>query len=133
MLPGSFNSAQSLQAFARLQLELSSTAAQPGESADGPTVVEVLAPYPRYAADYYGPCAGLQATKTAVKIVRELYGMTPVATFGPKQLAAVREAFVRKGWSRPYINSQIGTIIRVFKWAVAEELAPAGVSQALKA
>ena len=128
LLPGSFNSAESLQAFARLQLELSSTAAQPVESPDGPTVVEVLAPYLRHASDYYGPCAGLEATKTAVKIVRELYGMTPVATFGPKKLAAVREAFSQKGWSRPYINSQIGKIIRAFKWAVAEELAPAGVS-----
>ena len=133
LLPGSFNSAESLQAFAHLQLELSSSAAQPVESPDGPTVVEVLAPYLRYASDYYGPCAGLEAAKTAVKIVRELYGMTPVATFGPKKLAAVREAFVRKGWSRPYINSQIGKLIRAFKWAVAEELAPATVYQALKA
>ena len=71
--------------------------------------------YLRHASDYYGPCAGLEATKTAVKIVRELYGMTPVATFGPKKLAAVREAFSQKGWSRPYINSQIGKIIRAFK------------------
>ena len=133
LLPGAFNSAESLQAFARLQLELSSSAEKPVESLDGPTVVEVLAPYLRHASDYYGPCAGLEATKTAVKTVRELYGMTPVALFGPKKLAAVREAYFRKGWSRPYINSQIGKIIRAFKWAVSEELAPATVYQALKA
>lgn len=132
LLPGAFESPESVQAFARLQLELSSSAEKPQDSPDGPTVVEVLAPYLRFAEGYYGPCAGLEATKAGVKVVRELYGMTPVAEFGPKKLAAVREAFIRKGWSRPYINSQIGKLIRAFKWAVAEELAPAGVYQSLK-
>jgi SNF2-related domain len=31
-------------------------------------------------------CAGLQANMAGVKIVRELYGMTPVAEFGPKKI-----------------------------------------------
>jgi len=74
----------------------------------------------------------LEHVKVAVKSVRELYGMDPVAEFGPKKLAAVRESFVRREWSRPYINSQVGRIIRAFKWAAAEELAPASIHQALK-
>lgn len=99
LLPGEFNSPESLQAFARQQLELSSGITL-AVSPNGPSVVEVFSPYIRFAEGYYGPCAGLQATKAGVKIVRELYGMTPVAEFGPKKLAAVREAFIRKGWSR---------------------------------
>ncbi len=132
MLPGLFNSPESLQAFAKLQLELASSPSMPTPSATGPTVVEVFAPYLRYAEGYYGPCTGLQHVKVAAKIVRELYGMEPVAEFGPKKLAAVREAFIRKGWSRPYVNSQVGRLIRAFKWAAAEELALASVYQALK-
>ena len=104
----------------------------PVASPSGLTIVEVLAPYLRFAEGYYGPCAGFEATKAGVKVIRELYGMTPVAEFGPKKLAVVRESFIRKGWCRPYINSQIGKLTCAFKWAFAEELVPASVNQALK-
>ena len=129
MLPGVRDSPESLQAFARLQLELAGTPM----TATGPTVVEVLAPYLRHATTYYGPCAELEAIKTAMKSVRELYGADAVAEFGPKKLAAIRESFVRRGWSRSYCNRQVAKIIRAMKWAVGEELAPASVYQALKA
>ena len=42
MLPGPFNSPESLQAFARLQLELASSPDMPARAANGPAVVEVL-------------------------------------------------------------------------------------------
>lgn len=94
----------------------------------------MLAPYLRHAAGYYGAKSGeLSLIKTALKTVRELFGLTPVAEFGPKKLSAVREAFVQKGWSRGYVNRQIGSVTRAFKWAVAEELAPWTVYQAMKA
>ncbi len=133
MLPGGFNSPESLQAFARFQLELASSPEKPAPSLNGPTVVEVLAPYLRYAAEYHGPGSEWKAIKSALKTVRELYGADAVADFGPKKLAACREAFVRMGWSRPYINRQTQKIVRAFKWGVAEELAPANVLQALRA
>ena len=133
MLPGGFNSPESLQAFARFQLELASSPEKPAPSLNGPTVVEVLAPYLRYAAEYHGPGSEWKAIKSALKTVRELYGADAVADFGPKKLAACREAFVRMGWSRPYINRQTQKIVRAFKWGVAEELAPANVLQPLRA
>ena len=58
--------------------------------------------------------------------------MEPISGFGPRKLAAVREAFVRKGWARTYCNRQIGKIVRVFKWAASEELIPVSLHQALK-
>lgn len=130
LLPGAFNCLESLQAFARLQLELSSSAEKPQDSPDGPTVVEVLAPYLRFAEGYYGPCAGLEATNAGVKVVRELYApgrRVRAEEFGRRPGSIHPKGF----WSRPYINSQIGKLIRALKWAVAEELAPAGVYQAL--
>jgi integrase len=38
-----------------------------------------------------------------------------------------------RGWARKHINTAIGCIKRVFKWAVAEELVPAAVFQGLQA
>ena len=115
LLPGLFNSPESLEAFARLQLELASSPEKPVPSLNGPTVVEVLAPYLRHAAEYYGPGSEIGMIKAALKIVRQHYGADPIAEFGPKKLAAVREAFLRESfevvgpggkrirkWSRPY-------------------------------
>lgn len=133
MLPGAFDSPESLQAFARLQLEVASSPAMPKPSANGPTLVEVLSPYLRFAGEYYGESAELEAIKSALKTARELYGSESVADFGPRRLASVREAFVQKGWARQYCNRQVAKIIRAMKWAVAEELVPAAIYQALKA
>ena len=133
LLPGAFNSPESLQAFARLQLELAVAPTATPRIAHGPTVAEVLAPYIRHAATYYESGSELEAIKSALKAVRELYGFTPAVEFGPLALAAVREAFVRKGWSRPYCNRQTQKVVRAFRWAVAGELLPATVHHALKA
>lgn len=67
----------------------------------------------------------------AVRPLRELFGATLVADFGPKSLLLVRQAFVDRGFVRRSINRHIGRIRRVFAWAVAEELIPAAVSHAL--
>jgi len=40
-----------------------------------------------------------------VKIVRQYY----VDDFGPRKLAAVRQAFIEKGWARTYVNRQSTT------------------------
>lgn len=132
LLPGAFNSTESLQAFARLQLEIATAPELPARTSAGPTLVEILLPYLRHAEPYYGPGSELKAIKSALKTARELYGREPIAEFGPKRLAAVREAFIRKGWARQYVNRQVGKIIRAVKWAVSEEVAPAAVYQALK-
>jgi len=132
LLPGPFGSPGSLQAFARLQLEIASSPETLAGAANGLSVVEILAPYLRHAAAYYGRGSELGMIKDALKVVRELYGAEPVAGFGPKRLAAVREAFVRKGWSRTYVNRQVGKIVRAFKWAASEELIPATMHAALK-
>ena len=132
MLPGEFNSPESLEAFARFQLELASSPEKTLPSLNGTTVVEILAAYVRHAEGYYGPGSEVKMIKDALKIVRQLYGCEPVAKFGPKRLAAVREAFIRKGWSRGYINRQVGKIVRCFKWAAAEEMIPVAIYHGLK-
>jgi len=132
ILPGKFGSEESRQAFARLQLELATAPATVARITGGPTVAEILLPYLKHAADYYGDTSERDTIKDALRVVREVYGHSPATEFGPKALAAVREAMIRKGWSRTYINRQVGRVTRAFKWAAAEELIPAGMYQALK-
>ena len=48
-------------------------------------------------------------------------------SFGPKLLKAVRQRMVDAGLCRTTINTGIGRIRRMFRWAVAEELVPATV------
>lgn len=146
LLPGPFNSPESLEAFGKLQLELASSPEMPAQGLEGPTVIEVLAAYRRHAEAYYGHGSELSMINDALKTVRQLYGTDPIANFGPRKLAAVRESFLRrtyealaedgskihKTWSRSYVNRQIGKIVSAFKWAAAEELIPVSLYHGLK-
>jgi integrase len=67
----------------------------------------------------------------AVGPLNVLYGDTKADEFGPLKLKAVREHLVTQGLCRTETNKRIGRIKRVFKWAVSEELASAGVHEAL--
>ena len=69
----------------------------------------------------------------ALKVVRQGFGRTPAAEFGPKRLRAVQQAMIELGWSRSTINAQVDRVRRMFKWAVAEELVPGDVYHALRA
>ena len=44
--------------------------------------------------------------------------------FGPLALQVVRDRMVKEGWSRTYINAQVGRLKRCFKWAGSRELIP---------
>jgi integrase len=52
--------------------------------------------------------------------------------FGLVGFKAVQKMMVDAGLCRSGINRQISRIIRLFKWAVSEELIPPGVHQALR-
>jgi hypothetical protein len=97
----------------------------------------VLLAFLDHAERYYrGPDGKLtkevDEVKRAIRPVRELYGHDPAAGFGPKGLAAVRQAMVGAGWCRSLVNRRIDRVKRAFKWAAAEELVPVTTYQALK-
>ena len=71
--------------------------------------------------------------RAALRPLRQLYGSTWAGDFGPKKLKAVRQHLVDIGLSRGVINTRVGRIKRLFKWAVAEELAPPSVYHGLQA
>jgi integrase len=104
-------------------------------ASDGITVVEICARYYKFAKDYYqrnGNCTREAPNiRLALRFLREWYGKTPAAEFGPLALKTLRQRMIDANHSRSYVNAQTSRIKRMFKWAVAEELLPAAVSQAL--
>lgn len=103
----------------------------------GITVVELIERYWRFAQAYYvkngRPTGELKWVHDSMRPLKKLYGHTPAVEFGPLALKAVRQAIVESDVSRRVVNGRVDRIRRAFKWAVAQELVPASVHQALTA
>ncbi len=102
------------------------------------TVKELLARYWVHARGYYRDAGGrpttqLHVLRSALKPLRELYGESRAAEFGPLALKAVRQRMIDLGWSRTTVNQSISRIKQVFRWAVENELLPGGVYHAVQA
>lgn len=112
-------------------------AASPVSSAAA-TVSTIMVAYLQWARTYYraddGDGKEYVNLTHALRPVRDLYGSFPAAEFGPLALKAVREHMIGvQGLCRTEINKRIGRVRRMFKWAVAQELIPAGVMESLRA
>jgi integrase len=98
------------------------------------TMAELLVRYMAYAKGYYlPPSRELEGITLALRPLKEQYGHTLAADFGPLALRAVRERWVRAGLARKHINARVGKIRRLFKFAVSHELVPPGVLDGLRA
>ncbi len=101
------------------------------------TVNELLLAYLRFAKSYYRKgertSPEYDNIKLALRTFRQLYGHTAARNFGPLALKAVRQAMIDAGLCRNHINQRVGRIVRVFKWAVENELVPPSVHHGLKA
>jgi len=103
---------------------------QPVSANDNPTVTEVIYRYLIHAQEYYRhtvdgvrvPTGELAPRKLALTVLKELYGRTPAAAFGPLALEAVRAEMIRRGWHRKSINVHVSRIKHLFKWASAKQL-----------
>lgn len=65
--------------------------------------------------------------------LKELYGRTPASEFSPLKLKAVRERMIDSDLARSTINQRVGRIVRLFKWAVENEMVSPEVHHGLKA
>ncbi|VTT98771.1 catalytic phage domain protein : Integrase, catalytic core, phage domain protein OS=Rhodopirellula sallentina SM41 GN=RSSM_06627 PE=4 SV=1: Phage_integrase [Gemmataceae bacterium] len=138
LLPGPFGSTESLAAKARLELELATSPVPAQVDPKTLTVAEVLIAYLDFAEQHYRdpqgqPTDEVRHLKATIRYVRELYGDALATEFGPLALKAVRQKFVEQEWCRKTVNARVERIRRIFKWAVAEELIPPSVYQALAA
>ena len=71
--------------------------------------------------------------RLALKPLKQLYGHTLAAEFGPLALKAVRQACVDAGLCRAEINKRTRRVVRLFKWARRGGARPASVHHALQA
>lgn len=106
------------------------------KSSNDLTVAEVAASYLRWAKGYYRtkdgrPSGSMPGIKLTLRWLREVYGSTPVADFGPLAIEALQQRMIQAGQSRGYINDNIGRVRRVFRWAVCKEMAPPAMLTAL--
>lgn len=100
-------------------------------------ICELLFAYYEHADRYYvkdgQPTGEAKNIKDATRLVQALYGMTPVAEFGPMALKAVRQKMIEAKLSRRVINFRVNRIRRVFKWGVENQLVAPQILHALQA
>jgi len=103
---------------------------------DGLTIGQVADRHLAHAELYYvrdgKPSNEVVKIRCALKPLLGLYSDLEAAEFTPAQLKIVREQMVKGGWSRNYTNSQVGVLVRMFKWAAEELLLPESVYRTLK-
>ena len=127
---GKYGSDESRQEYDRLMAEWLAHGRQTSEQAtSGWNVTQLVVAYLTFAASYYvkdgKPTDEVACIKSAMKMLRRLYGDEPVDTFGPKKLKAVRQTMIDDDWSRDYINKSVHRIRRCIRWGVACEQVPA--------
>lgn len=74
----------------------------------------------------------VSAIRCALRPLVDLYNTRRAGEFRPLMLKAVQERMVEQGLVRTSINTHIGRIKRMFKWAVANELVDVAVLDVLK-
>ncbi len=139
---GSFGSHESHELYAKVISNWQSKQGTPPYSARGKSnlqlsINEVLLAYIEYAKSYYTkdgqPNKEYDLLRYAMRPLKALFGHSPAADFGPRDLKSIQQTLIEKHLSRSYINGQVNWIKRVFKWAIGEELVPPSVLHGLQA
>jgi integrase len=100
------------------------------------TIAKLCKAYGSYAKQRYNKNAEWDSIFYAMQPLMDLHAGTLACEFGPKALKEVRALMVtygKRGWCRNLINSRVGKLRRMFRWAVAEELVKPEILAALEA
>jgi len=111
----------------------------PSSDAHAPdlTLNEMLVPFWEHVEGHYRHPDGTPTNEQnnfryALRPLREMYGHTAAAQFGPLALKVVRQRFIEAGLCRREVNRRVQKIRQAFKWAVSEELIPSSVYHGLQ-
>ena len=101
------------------------------------TIHELVLAFLRHADSHYvkngKPTSEIHCLKSATRPLIDLYGFTPVDSFGPMMLKAVRQKYVESGWVRDTCNKGVKRIRTIFKWGVENEMVAPATLQGLQA
>ena len=130
--------AETAQKYHQLVAEYLALGGQLPVEPDQVTIKELIARFWSHAEQYYvrgdgTPAKELDCFRYALRPLKEIYGETKAAEFGPRALQAVRHRMVQIGWCRSYINKQIVRIRTMFRWATEQELIGGNIYHALQA
>ena len=119
----------------RTAYEEGRTVVLPGAEQSVPRTIDTLIDaYLAHCDVYYGNSkSSIENIERALLPVHERFGRRPMDSFGPRMLREVREDLVRAKYTRKVINARVQMVVRMFKWAVAEELVPASIYDSLHA
>jgi integrase len=137
---GRYGSEESRRRYAELLAALEAATADDPPRAPAhvaPTVAQLMVAYLAHCAEYYRLPTGQPRReyfiiRDALKFVRAEAAPLIAEQFGPKLLKQVRDKMVAADLSRCYVNKQVARVVRMFKWAVSEELIPAATYQSLR-
>jgi integrase len=140
VLLGRHGSAESRAEYARVLAEWEAAGRRPPRTARSThdlSVNELILAFWRHAEQHYrdpdgAPTTELGEYRRSFRPLRELYGHTPAANFGPLALKAIRESLTGS-CCRGVVNQRVGRLKRLFKWAVEQELVPPSVYHDLQA
>jgi integrase len=120
---GRFGSPESKQEYRRQCALLAGNGGIYPDGGDGLTVAEAVLKYLDHVKTSYGPESSyFQHTRHTLAVLNRLYAHDPVAEIGPKALRQCQDEWVRGGIVRKSINKMTGTMKRMWRWMVAEEL-----------
>ena len=136
VLLGGYDTPESRAEYARVIGEWQANHARtPGPAGGDVTVNEMVLAFLTWAKGYYSDrpdtTSEFTCLRDALRPVRQSYGHTRAADFGPLALKAVMKAMADAGLARTVVNARANRIRRAFKWAASEELVPVAVHQAL--
>jgi integrase len=105
---------------------------------EGLTIAELILRYHREHVVSHYTKAGRATSEqhdiaSAMRPLKELYGTTPAASFGPLALKSVRQRYVDQGFARGTCNKHLHRVRRMFRWGVENELIKPSVWQSLSA
>lgn len=95
----------------------------------GALVADIVAAWARHVPTYYRGDGSKYLTP--MRDLLDLHGSRAVGELTHADMLAVREAFVRRGWSRSHINASLWIVKAMWSWALDEALIPASVKAEL--
>jgi len=125
-LPGKYRSPESLAEYHRLcEIVRETGELPPLDTLEQLLLIKDLCKrYHHYLKEKHGKTSNEPIyISYALRALKKLCGNLPVSEFGPAQLRAVRGELLAAGYVRRTCNKRIQQLVRMFRWAVSEDLA----------